>query len=133
MVKYLVTILLVVSSVFSFSQRLNLGASLETIVKGRTNTVFENEPFYFLYAAPYSPNSSSFIDYSPYQQVRLVKIEGVNSSLAPSLVYKSTLSYQSKNAFRLSFGVGFQNYSDKIYYSFQNHSLNNLIFFQYDL
>ena len=120
MVRYLVTISLFVSSIFGFSQRLNLGAALETVVNGRTNTVFETEPFYFLYAAPYSSYNSSFVNYSPYQQVRLVKIEGINSSLAPSLVYKSTLSYQSKNALRLNFGLGFQNYSDKIYYSFQN-------------
>lgn len=125
MVKKIFTILSLFLITFGQAQRLNIGLDIETFFAANAKTVFEEEPFYFLYAAPYSPVSSSSIYKSPFEQVRLARIDGTNFHKSPVFNYKGVVTYQSKNAFRASFAFGFGSYSEKVFYSFQNLVLND--------
>ena len=103
------------------SQRLNIGLELGSFFGTSTQTVFETEPFYYLYAAPYSeldPLGNPADNY--FQQVRLVRIWGVSPGLNANISFGGNINYQSKNRFRAKFAMNFHNTTDEVYYSSQN-------------
>jgi len=109
----------------AISQRLNIGVEFGSFFGTTTKTVFEDEPFYYLYAAPYSevdvfgnPANNYF------EQVRLVRIWGVSPMLDGNISFGGNVNYQSKNRFRLSFALNFHNTTDEVFYSFQNLMIN---------
>jgi len=121
MVKKGLFILLLLSFLISKSQRLNIGIDVGSFALSNTKTIFEEEPFYYLYAAPFSEiqEESNYDNYIEYGQVRLVRIWGISPNLDLKVRFGGNINYKSKNNFAIKLGFSMFNTSDNVYYSFQ--------------
>lgn len=125
MVKQFLILTLICVTCSSWGQRLNIGINGGWIFSKNTSTIFDSEPFQFLYAAPYSSEAEDQFDYaSPFDQVRLARIYGIQNDNSQSFSFGAGLSYQLKNDVRFSFGMNFMQQKDRVYYGFQNIVIN---------
>ena len=118
--KFILCFITAISST-SMAQRLNVGISAGWNLNQRVSTVFEDEPFQFLYAAPYYSEPVDEFDFgSPYDQVRLARVYGVSQDNNACFRFGAGVTYQFKNDLRLNLNYQFFQLRQKIYYGFHN-------------
>jgi len=123
MVKKIFILLFVLIALLLKAQRINLGLDLGTFTMANTKTVFEEKPYYYLYAAPFSETDCSE-EYIETGQIRLVRIWGISPDLYLPVKLGINVNYKSKNNFRVKIGFNIYNTNENIYYSFQPLMIN---------
>ncbi len=126
--KHIVLILFGVMGISCFAQRINVGVSAGMLANAGTTTSVDEEPFYFLYYAPYSAQQDDqgyLLNPVLFNQVRLAKINGIRSNLNGTFKIGGSISYASKNGFKASFELGMYTARDLVYYSFQEMVVNS--------
>lgn len=112
-------------TLWSFSttaQRLNVGISGGWSLNQNVRTTFEEQPYQFLYAAPYYSEPVDDFDFfgPPYDQVRIAQVYGITQDNSGSFRLGGTVSYLLKNDFRFTADIQIYQMRQRIYYGFQN-------------
>lgn len=107
------------------AQRLNFSLDGGWIISKSTASIYENDPYQILYAAPYSTVSEPF-EFSGIEndQVRIARIWGAENDQSGAISLGGRWTYIFKNNFRIGLGVNFYKGKDRLHYSFQNMIVN---------